>query len=701
MRKLFTLFIVLLLAKGLQAQNCFFTYQVQQANTVQFFTNPFYSLPQFTVLWDFGDGSSLFAKNPQHIYQSSGTYAVTMSVFDSLQQQNVCVTTQNISLIFCEYLFAEVQGSPGLFTFQCTSAGPAANVSWDFGDNSPLQFGNPTSHQYTATGTYVVTMTQFDTSGVIPVCSETFTVHYDTVPGCLFQAVQTNPGNPSVFTLTALLNNSNVQVEWDLGSGSPLVTGPEVQVAYGTPGTYNVCMTVYSAQDTCTWCDSLTVAGGGSNNCTFTLVPDSSNPLQYTFAGIPGTPGNNVQWLFGDGNTGSGLTVSHTYAGPNTYAVCMQEVDSFGVIVCTICYNLTVQGVNPCAFTMLPDSLNNLQFSFSAIQNPAYTYAWDFGDGNSGSGSSVTHVYAQGGIYSVCLTVSDQNGNVVCNACQNIAVASPFCAAAYQHVSVGLTAYFINQSISYPASSTTYLWSFGDGTSSILPFPNHTYAAPGLYTVCLTMTSGACTDIWCGSVLVDTVTNPLQNCDANFVFTQLGPYQMVAVNLSSGTNLNFAWDFGDGSPIVNGPYPTHQYASTGSYAVCLTVSDFFGCVDTHCDTLTVDSAGNIVYRGISTGFVLNVLSPVLITSGTDETKTDFIGGIYPVPAREEIFMQWSRTPAAGIRYQVISSDGREMESGIITAQQNRISTSALSPGLYLLRLQDDDGRVQTRTFMRQ
>jgi PKD repeat protein len=702
MKKIFTLLALLLLSATVQAQNCFFTWQVQQPNVVQFNANAFYQLPQFVVSWDFGDGTSIFAKNPVHTYQASGAYNVTMSVFDSLSQQNVCITTNTINLSFCDYSFNEVQGATGLFNFSCTSSAPNAVVSWDFGDGTALQFGNPINHTYAQPGAYIVTMSQLDSTGSTTICSRDFTVSYDTTGNCAYQTLQPNPtGSPGLFILTALLSNSNAQVEWNLGNGTAPVYGPVVQVAYGNPGTYNVCMTIYGAQDTCTWCDSLTVAGGGSNNCTFTLVPDSSNPLQYTFIGVPGTPGNTIVWLFGDGNTGSGPMVTHTYAVPNTYNVCMQELDSNGTIVCTICYNLTVQGANPCSFSFSPDSGNAYLFSFTTLQNPAYTYTWDFGDGSGITGSSVTHQYLQNGVYNVCLTVTDQIGNVVCNTCQNVIVFPPFCNAAYQAVSVGLTAYFVNMSVPANGASALYQWTFGDGTSSMLPFPNHNYAAPGTYNVCLTINSGGCTDTYCSFVQVDTTGNPLQGCDANFVFTQLGPYQMVAVNLSSGTNLNFAWDFGDGSPIVNGPYPTHQYASTGSYVVCLTVSDFFGCVDTHCDTLTVDSAGNIVYRGIAAGFVLNVLSPVQITSGIDEAKSDFISGLYPVPAREELFVQWSSTPAAGLRYQVISSDGREMESGTINAQQNRISTSALSSGLYLLRLQDDDGRVQTRTFMRQ
>jgi PKD repeat protein len=174
----------------------------------------------------------------------------------------------------------------------------------------------------------------------------------------------------------------------------------------------------------------------------------------------------------------------------------------------------------------------------------------------------------------------------------------------------------------------------------------------------------------------------------------------VGVNLSSGVNLNFSWDFGDGTPLVNGAYPSHQYASTGSYIVCLTVSDFFGCSDTYCDTLTVDSLGNIVYRGAAAGFVLNIYSPAAVTSGVDETFTTN-AQLFPNPASNLLLVKWSEEVSNELTYNVVSVDGRKVLNGSITRDVNSIEVTTLSPGFYLLQVRNSNGSMETKPFVKQ
>ena len=60
-------------------------------------------------------------------------------------------------------------------------------------------------------------------------------------------------------------------------------------------------------------------------------------------------------------------------------------------------------------------------------------------------------------------------------------------------------------------------------------------------------------------------------------------------NLPGSGAATFAWDFGDGSPVSNQSHPSHTYADTGIYIVCLTITDTIrgGCTDTHCDSIHV------------------------------------------------------------------------------------------------------------------
>jgi len=330
-------------------------------------------------------------------------------------------------------------------------------------------------------------------------------------------------------------------------------------------------------------------------------------------------------WDFGDSTTGFGPVICHQFPGPGVYLVCLDEIElATGNVLCTYCQQVTVSSSGNCSFTAQNTPANPNVFVFTPNPLlPNYIYTWDFGNGNVGSGGIVTEIYNAPGIYNVCLTVTG-NGTT-CTYCMNIVVpnTSAGCQAYFQQVSVGLNAYFINQSVlSANPGTTTYAWDFGNGNTSSLQYPNHQYSFPGTYIVCLTVNSSGCVSTYCDSVIIDTtVVNP-GCCNAYFLFTQLAPYQMVAVNLSNGNNLSFSWNFGDGSPLATGAYPTHQYASTGSYLVCLTVSDPQGCTDTYCDSLSVVSVGNIVYRGLTAaGFTLNVLAPnQLSTAGVEDAQ---------------------------------------------------------------------------------
>ncbi|MFT5779538.1 MAG: PKD repeat protein, partial [Crocinitomicaceae bacterium] len=119
-------------------------------------------------------------------------------------------------------------------------------------------------------------------------------------------------------------------------------------------------------------------------------------------------------------------------------------------------------------------------------------------------------------------------------------------------------------------STPTYFWDFGDGNTSTLEDPNHTYAATGTYLVCLTITE-ACTDSTICNSIVITCVPPTAS------FTQVSvelDATFSDASTSAGTITDWAWDFGDGntSTLQN---PNHTYLVSGTYTVCLIVTD--GC----------------------------------------------------------------------------------------------------------------------------
>lgn len=119
-------------------------------------------------------------------------------------------------------------------------------------------------------------------------------------------------------------------------------------------------------------------------------------------------------WDFGDGGTGTGPNPSHSYAGPGTYPVSLTVTDDEGATD-TYTFDVTVVADNQPPEAGFTPSCTDLECTFdtSGSHDPdgtIDTYAWDFGDGQTGSGPNAVHPYAGPGTYLVTLTVTDDRG---------------------------------------------------------------------------------------------------------------------------------------------------------------------------------------------------------------------------------------------------------------------------------------------------
>ncbi len=122
---------------------------------------------------------------------------------------------------------------------------------------------------------------------------------------------------------------------------------------------------------------------------------------------------------------------------------------------------------------------------------------------------------------------------------------------------------------------TSWAWDFGDGATSTLTNPAHTYANPGTYTVKVTVANTKGNDT---STQTDLVTVADQAPIAGFTAantTGQNPLSVDFTDTSTNHPTSWAWDFGDGvtSPAQN---PSHTYASAGNFAVSLTVTNTGG-----------------------------------------------------------------------------------------------------------------------------
>jgi PKD repeat protein len=230
-----------------------------------------------------------------------------------------------------------------------------------------------------------------------------------------------------------------------------------------------------------------------------------------------------------------------------------------------------------------------VSFDGSASSDPdgdALTYAWDFGDGQSGTGPAPTHVYADNGSYAVKLTVSDGTLIGIASTTATIAnVAPQVSALADATLQPGQT-YTADGSFTDPgADSWNATVSYGDGSAteqlalSGTTFSlSHTYPSDqaGPFTVVVTVSDD---DGGVGtaqaSVGVQLNRAPVANAGAAVSGSEgtAVSFDGSASSDPEGTALLYAWNFGDGSLTATGATVSHVYADNGTYTATLTVSD--------------------------------------------------------------------------------------------------------------------------------
>ena len=156
-------------------------------------------------------------------------------------------------------------------------------------------------------------------------------------------------------------------------------------------------------------------------------------------------------WDFGDGSTGSGATPSHTYADSGTRQVTLTVTTDKGDSAATT-KDVAVTRVNKAPTASFTQTCTQLACAFDATgssdpDGEPLTYAWDFGDGGTGSGANPQHAYAAAGTFPVTLTVSD--GSASDTEARDLTIV----AGAVQHVaSVATGGNRTNHTLTVPAT---------------------------------------------------------------------------------------------------------------------------------------------------------------------------------------------------------------------------------------------------------
>lgn len=423
--------------------------------------------------------------------------------------------------------------------------------------------------------------------------------------------------------------------------------------------------------------------GGCTASFSSSNVPNST---QVNFTDNSASSAVSWAWDFGDGNSSTMQNPTHTYNSNGPFIVCL-TITTSASCTAVYCDSVAFGSTSNCNATInasVASNTANFTASGTGTGTPV-AYAWDFGDGNSSSGTSATtnHTYAANGNYNACVTVLFSD-SCTATSCTSVTIGQSqvFCNA-------GFTANSQPTGIAFNSTSTSsgtilsYTWDFGDGVIATTTngSTNHVYAGNGPYLACLTITtSDSCSSTYC-----DTLNfNNTFPCQASFFHypDTTGQYTIIGVNTSTGSNLTYNWDFGDGNSSTQ-QFPIHQYAGAGTYVICLTViSGNQTCTSTYCDSVTVT-------QKMLSAFTFAVLNQATATDPSVEAGLSM--EMWPNPASDQVSIRLELQNNTPMTAQIVDLQGRVVmetsEKRLAPGQHTiELNVNNLPTGMYLARV---------------
>jgi PKD repeat protein len=203
-------------------------------------------------------------------------------------------------------------------------------------------------------------------------------------------------------------------------------------------------------------------------------------------------------WTFGDGGSSTLQSPSHSYATVDTFTVMLTVTDDDGATDSVTHTVTTTEAPNQAPTAEFSSSVTYLDVAFSDLSadtdGTVVAWAWTFGDGATSTLQSPSHSYATVDTFTVTLTVTDDDGatDSVSHTVTTTEVPNSPPTAAFTYLptdpETGESIAFTDGSTDTDGTIVSWAWTFGDGATSTLASPTHTYTTANTYTVTLTVT---------------------------------------------------------------------------------------------------------------------------------------------------------------------------------------------------------------------
>jgi len=507
--------------------------------------------------------------------------------------------------------------------------------TWDFGNGQTSSQQNP-SVTYTAAGTYTVTLIARNPSGANAMRKTGYITVYP-YPQANFTSnlnVACAPANVQFTDNSTPGQGSITSWSWNFGDGTTS-NQQSPSHSYSQPGYYNVSLTVQNSggcSNTITITRALRVIDGIQPNFVFRQTSTScSAPFVGTLLNQTSGPGTlTYNWTIGNGATPANSTASNpgvTFPAIGTYNITLQVSSSLG---CSQSIQQPVALSNGNAIINGPTTVcanSPATFSNGSAPTPP-SVEWNFGDGTGSNAPSPSKTWSAIGTYPLKLV--NKYADCADSVTENIAVIGPttpaFTATPTSACKGPLTVTFTDQTTPAP---TKWLWNFGDGQTSNVQNPTHTYTSAGKFNVTLTVTNiGSCSTSTTKYAYVNiqaptvSVSGTLAGC-VNLTGSQYTISPTASANTVDGI-ASYAWTAtGSNQGSSTAQYPAFTYNTAGSYTIGVTITTTGGCTAQATHTVTIGTSVAAGFTPSSTSVCGNNL-PITFTPNNKSANYTYL-----------------------------------------------------------------------------
>ena len=582
--------------------------------------------------WSFGDGAMSSSRNPKHQYTSGGTFTVSLLVIDN--DSETSTSTQEVTVAGPTAAFTYTPTSPTTqdpVQFLDQSHDPAGQMrswSWNIGDGTSAGSVQNPIHTFSRRGIYRVHLTVTGDSGTVSAFRDIQVRNAPPLAAFTFSPALPKVGQMVTFGAGGSSDPDGTisLVEWDFDNdGQTDATGSTVTWSFTSVGAKPVTLKVTDDAGDPSYATKVVPVTATPPVADFTYAPTSpltGETVVFDASASKDPDGTIIlyEWdLNKDGKTdATGMTISHAFPTAGAYPVTLVVTDNDGAIAAvTKAIPVQVGGTGgdnrpPVAdfkFTPAePQVRDVVSFKATGSSDPdgqIVLYEWDF-DGDrvyDATGPEVAHAYDTGGAKIVTLRITDDDGA--------LGYRSQVVPVIFQRPTADFT-YTPSQPrkgalVTFDASSSRvltgsgridfYEWDFNrDGRPEATgKTVNYVFDVGGAVPVTLKVTDDkGGTDVVTKTVTVTINQPPI----ATFTFSPPNPTTADTITFTDastdvgGSVVTWLWEFGDGATSTV-QTPTHKYATGGTKAVKLTVTDNDGATATVTKSLVVTVVQNV------------------------------------------------------------------------------------------------------------